>query len=305
MDYTNLSSAQLRKGTIVKIVSCLALGSAVIFIRFAYDAGVTPGMAIFLRFFVAGWVLAVFLTLTRSWASVAPNRIAIILALGFFGYTIMGTTWFVALALTPVWLVSLIGALHPAAVNLGSWMFFRERIPPQQILALMVVLFGSVLLFWQPTFEDMGAWGGVILMFVNVIVVSAYILIGQRWMQGIPPMTSSTYTIWGAAGGTLLYALLIGELSFEFAPAGWFWIFCFAIISTALGIITLWWSIELIGASRSSIIGSIEILFSVLLAVLILGETMSVLQVIGGGLIMLGTFLVQWKPRRLAVRRAN
>ena len=304
MDYTNLSSAQLRKGSIVKIVSSLALGSAVIFIRFAYDAGVTPGMAIFLRFLVAGLVLTVFLTLTRSWAPVAPKRIAIILALGFFGYTIMGTTWFVALALTPVWLVSLIGALFPAVVNLGSWMFFRERIPPQQILALLVVLFGSVLLFWQPSFET-GAWGGIILMLVNVVVVAAYILIGQRWMQGIPPMTSSTYTIWGAAGGTLIYALFVGELSFDFAPVGWFWIFCFATISTALGIITLWWSIDLIGASRSSIIGSFEVLYSVLLAVLILGESMSPLQIAGGGFILLGMFLVQWKPRRLAVRRAG
>ena len=142
-------------------------------------------------------------------------------------------------------------------------------------------------------------------MLVNVVAVSAYILIGQRWMHGIPPMTSSTYTIWGAAGGTLLYALFVGELSFDFAPMGWFWVFCFAVISTALGIITLWWSIELIGASRSSIIGSFEILFSVLLAVLILGETMSLLQVIGGGFIMLGMFLVQWKPRRLAARRAS
>ena len=304
MDYTNLSSAQLRKGSIVKIVSSLALGSAVIFIRFAYDAGVTPGMAIFLRFFVAGVVLAMFLTVTRRWAPVPPKRVAIILALGFFGYTIMGTTWFVALALTPVWLVSLIGALYPAAVNLGSWMFFRERIPPQQILALAVVLFGSVLLFWQPSFEA-GAWGGVILMLINIVAITAYILIGQRWMQGIPPTTSSTYTIWGAAGGTLLYALFVGELSFDFAPMGWFWILCFAVISTALGIITMWWSIDLIGVSRSSIIGSFEVLYSVLLAVLILGESMSPLQIAGGGCILLGMFLVQWKPRRLVVRRAG
>ncbi|MCG3210876.1 MAG: hypothetical protein FOGNACKC_04511 [Anaerolineae bacterium] len=304
MDYVNLPAAQLRKGTIIKIISCLALGSAVIFIRFAYAAGVTPGMAIFLRFFIAGLMMAVFLTLTGRWAQVSLRQAAIIFGLGFVCYTLMGTTWFVALSFTPAWLVSLIGALHPLTINLGSWLFFRERIPPQQIVALAAVLGGSLLLFWQP-FEGAATWTGIILMIFNVMVVAVYILAGQRWMRGVPPMTSSTITIWGAALGTGLYALAVGETSLEFAPAGWFWIFCFAVVSTALGVITLWASIELLGASRASIIGSFEVLYSVLLAVLILGESMSPLQVAGGGFILVGMFLVQWQPRRLALRRAG
>lgn len=304
MDYAKLPAAQLRKGTVIKIISSLALGSTVIFIRFAYAAGVTPGMAIFLRFFIAGLLLAAFLTLTHGWARLSLRHAATIFALGFVGYTLMGTTWFVALSFTPAWLVSLVGALHPLTINLGSWLFFRERIPPQQIVALVAVLGGSLLLFWQP-FEGTATWLGITLMIINVLVVAAYILIGQRWMRGVPPMTSSTYTILGAAVGTGLYALAVGQISLDFAPVGWLWIFCFAVISTALGIATLWWSIDLLGASRASIIGSFEVLYSVLLAVLILGESMSPLQVVGGGFILLGMFLVQWQPRRLALRRAG
>jgi drug/metabolite transporter (DMT)-like permease len=296
MDYTNLSPAQLRRGSLIRIVSGLAMGSAVIFIRFAYAAGVTPGTAIFLRFFLAGLVLSTFLTVTRRWTPLPRRRKSIILTLGFVAYTFLGTTWFVAIGLIPAWLVSLIAALLPLIINLGSWLFFRERIPPQQIVALAAVLAGSLLLFWQPL-VGVNIWTGVILMLINVLAMAAYILVGQRWMVGIPPLTSAAYTVWGAAVGTFLYAILSGQFSFDFAPMGWFWVFCFAVISTTLGLITLWRSIELIGASRASILGSFEVLYTVVLAVLVLGERMSPLQVAGGSFILLGMFLVQWRRR--------
>ena len=296
MDYTNLSPAQLRRGSLIRIVSGLAMGSAVIFIRFAYAAGVTPGTAIFLRFFLAGLVLSTFLTVTRRWTPLPRRRKAIILTLGFVAYTFLGTTWFVAIGLIPAWLVSLIAALLPLIINLGSWLFFREKIPPQQIVALAAVLAGSLLLFWQPL-VGVNIWTGVMLMLINVLAMAAYILVGQRWMVGITPLTSADYTVWGAAVGTFLYAILSGQFSFDFAPMGWFWVFCFAVISTTLGLITLWRSIELIGASRASILGSFEVLYTVVLAVLVLGERMSPLQMVGGSFILLGMFLVQWRRR--------
>jgi drug/metabolite transporter (DMT)-like permease len=295
MDYTNIPAAQLRRGSLIRIVSGLALGSAIIFIRYAYAAGVTPGTAIFLRFFVAGLALSTFLTITHRWAPLPRRRIVIILGLGFVAYTTLGVTWFVALKLSPAWLVSLIAALHPLAINLGSWLLLREKIPARQVAALAAVLTGSALLFWQP-FVGVDTWTGIILMLFNVLTMGAYIVVGQRWMVGVPPMTSVTYTVWGAAVGTFLYALIAGQFSFNFAPMGWFWVFCFAVVSTSLGIIALWRSIELIGASRSSILGSFEVLYSVMLAVLVLGEQMSPMQIVGGGFILLGIFLVQWQP---------
>ena len=110
-------------------------------------------------------------------------------------------------------------------------------------------------------------------------------------------MMSAAWTVLGAAFGTLIYALFINQLSLSFAPVGWIWVLCFALISTAFAIMAQWWSIGLIGASRMSIIGSFEPLSAVLMAVLILGESLTLLQSIGGVFILAGMFLVQWRPR--------
>jgi drug/metabolite transporter (DMT)-like permease len=46
-----------------------------------------------------------------------------------------------------------------------------------------------------------------------------------------------------------------------------------------------------------AILGSFEPLFSILLAVLILGERLLPSQIVGGVFILMGMVLVQWTPR--------
>ncbi len=293
MTYANLSAATLRKGAIIASISAISLGSSVVFVPLAYRAGVQPGMAVFLRFAIAALVLVSFLGLSGRWVWLPRQNTRAIFLLGLFGYSGMGITFYVALSLIPAWLVGLMTALYPLAVNFGSWLFLKEPVTRSQIVALGAVLLGGLMLFLQP-FEGF-SWPGVLLMLLNITWVTVYLLVGQRWTRGMPPTMSATFTVGGAAIGTLLYALTAGEFSFDFAPVGWLWIFCFAVISTALAILTLWWGIGLIGAARASIIGSFEPLAAILMAMLFLGESVSPLQLVGGVFILAGMFLVQWQ----------
>jgi drug/metabolite transporter (DMT)-like permease len=290
-----ISSSDLRKGTAIAGLSAVSFALAVIFIRYAYRAGVSPGAAVFLRFALASATLVLFVKFTGRWIKLPRRQIIIFFWLGFLAYTVLGTTWFVALSITPVWLVSLIGALYPLAVNISSWLFLKEPGSRQQGLALAAVLLGTAILFWRPL--EAVAWTGVILMILNVLVNTTYVLVGQRWTRRVPPLMSTTWIIIGAMAGTFCYAWLSGQLSFAFAPTGWLWVGFFAVISTALAIVSLWWSIGLIGPARVAIIGSFEPLCSILLAVLVLGERLLPLQLVGGVFILAGILLVQWQPQ--------
>jgi drug/metabolite transporter (DMT)-like permease len=239
--------------------------------------------------------LILFLSLSRRWIKLSFGRAAVLFLLGLTAYTIMGLTWVIAFSISPAWLVSLVVALYPLSVTVGSWFFLRERIYPQQLLALGSVLLGGAILFWRP-FEG-AAWSGVFLMLFNVLISTSYVLVGQRWTRGLPPTVSSTWLTAGAAAGTFGYGLLVNQLSFTFAPAGWVWATLFATISTVVAVTMLWWGIALIGPSRVAIIGSFEPLVSILLAVLILGERLLPAQMVGGVFILIGMVLVQWTPR--------
>jgi drug/metabolite transporter (DMT)-like permease len=152
--------------------------SAVVFVRFAYESGLTPGMAIFLRFTFAGLILGMFLKLTGRWRALPSPQKAALWWLGFLAYTVMGVTWFIALKTTPAWLVSLMMSIFPLAVSLGSWLFLHEQIGFSQWMALAAVIGGGALIFWQPFAGSVAL--GVLLMAVNVLTNAAYVLVGQR-----------------------------------------------------------------------------------------------------------------------------
>jgi drug/metabolite transporter (DMT)-like permease len=291
----DLSSTTLRKGSAIATLSAISYGSAVIFVRYAQQAGVSPETVAFLRYAIASLILLLFLGLSGRWTKLSFGRASILFLLGLTAYTIMGLTWVIAFSITPAWLVSLVVALYPLTVTVGSWLFLRERIYTQQVLALGSVLLGGVILFWRP-FEG-AAWGGIFLMLFNVLISTTYVLVGQRWTRGLPPTVSTVWLIAGAMVGTFLYGLLFNQLSFAFAPAGWIWVTLFATVSTVLAVTMLWWGIGLIGPSRVAILGSFEPLFSILLAVLILGERLFPSQIVGGVFILMGMVLVQWTPR--------
>ena len=294
MAQASLSPATMRKGAAIATVSALSFGSAGVFVRYAYQAGILPGTAVFLRFAISALVLGVVLAFRSRLFILPPRQLARIFLLGLIGYTILGATFYMALGLLPTWLVFLFISLHPLTINVGSWIFLGERPSPGQVLALTLVLFGGIFLFLQP-FEGVN-WLGILLMVVNVLIMVVYILVGQQWTQAVPPVISATWIIIGGTVGAFIYALSIDEFSFSFASIGWFWALCFALISTALAFIARWWGIGLIGASRTMIIGSFEPLWGVMLAVLVLGEKLSMLQALGGVFILSGMFLAQWQP---------
>lgn len=285
------SNSDLRKGATLAALSAISYSTAIIFVRCAYQASISPGTAIFLRFAIASIVLIGFLMLTRQWIKLPRTQVVALFLLGFLAYTTLGTTWFVALSTTPAWLVSLIISIYPLLVSLGSWLFLGDVPDAPRIVALVLVLMGSVALFWRP-FEDV-ALAGVWLMLLNVVVNALYVLIGQKWTRDVPPGISTAWMVIGAMVGTFFYALLSGQLSFQFEPVGWIWASLFAVVSTVLAIMFLWWGIGLLGPSRATIIGAVEPFCSILLSVLVLGEAMSPLQAGGGILILIGVVLVR------------
>ncbi|MBM4429892.1 MAG: DMT family transporter [Chloroflexi bacterium] len=287
----NVSDSDLRRGTLAAVLSAASYSTAVVFVRYAYRSGLSSGTAIFLRFAMASAILILFLRWSGRWVRLPTSQVRALFLLGLVGYTIMGSTWFAALAMIPAWLVSLFIALHPLTITLGNWLLVQEPIDRQQALALAAVLVGGVVLFWHP--YESAALTGVLLMLVNTLATATYVVVGQKYVYGPDPAVSTAWTILGAAAGTFLYALSSSQLSLKFAPAGWVWAALLALVPTVLAIVFLWQGVALIGPPRASIAGALEPPFSILLAVLLLGESMSFQQVLGGALILAGVLAVR------------
>ena len=164
-------------------------------------------------------------------------------------------------------------------------------------------------------------WVGDLLVLLGIVAVTAVIhffVVNQRAFLNFYylPVVFAAYLL-GLRKGVLA-ALLACSIVFAVAVTndtqflavdheGWMRWFdlgiwgCFLVLVSYAVLIAamvfLWWSIGLIGPSLSAIIGSVEPVFSVLLAVLVLEEEMSPLQIAGGVFILAGVALVRTRAR--------
>jgi drug/metabolite transporter (DMT)-like permease len=76
---------------------------------------------------------------------------------------------------------------------------------------------------------------------------------------------------------------------------GWIGVFAIALVSTALAIVTFFAGLKRIDPAITSMISTLEPVVTVLLAVVVLGETLSIPKIIGGIMILVAVIFLAKK----------
>jgi drug/metabolite transporter (DMT)-like permease len=69
-----------------------------------------------------------------------------------------------------------------------------------------------------------------------------------------------------------------------------------AVISTAIAILTFYAGARRIGAAQASLVSTIEPVWTIALAAILLGQTLTPIQLAGGVLVILGVLIAQTAP---------
>jgi drug/metabolite transporter (DMT)-like permease len=99
-----------------------------------------------------------------------------------------------------------------------------------------------------------------------------------------------------ATAGT--YALLASTFGAPISPAGvpaglWPTLLAFGLVATALAIQTFYAGVRRIGAARASIVSTVEPVYTIALAVILFGETLAPVQILGGALVIAAVILAE------------
>jgi drug/metabolite transporter (DMT)-like permease len=142
---------------------------------------------------------------------------------------------------------------------------------------------------------------GVMLALANAASYALYIVASSRILRGHNALArASAWSITGS-GVLMIGVVLVRGLAFPSNVAGWGSLLALVGISTVLPIFTFYAGMQKLGAARAAILSTVEPLLTVLLAVLIRNESLVLLQVIGGALILLSVIMLQ--IQRLPLRR--
>lgn len=294
------TSAERWQGVLWIVISAAGFGAMAIFAKIAYREEVSLTNMLFLRFMIAGLLLAAW----GTWQGMRWPRgrdLLWVAAMGAVGYVGQAFCYFSALKYASAGLVSLLLYLYPALVTIMSALLYRRRIGAARGWAIAAALAGTALtvggdLQSQPL--------GIMLGIGAALIYSIYILAGEGVMPRVGALPAATVVMLAAAtvyGGAAAAEGLVLPAS----PAAWLAVLAIAIFSTLLAILGFFKGLEKLGASDASTLSTLEPLVTIGLALLVLGETITGLQLGGGALILAAViYLVRHGVKEAETARA-
>lgn len=206
---------------------------------------------------------------------------------GSFGF-------FYAFLYTKVANVELIHYTMPIWVFLLSVFWLREKINWQRITALVLCLAGLALIFdLRSLFEFNLINLGNLLALISAFSYTGSVIFGRKVKE------SSQYTtlFWSSV---VYNIVMLPVFIFYFQWIGWsnlLFIIIYSFIVPALGLLSFYYGLRKIEASRASLISISEVVIAVVSAWLILGEKLSWLETLGAVLIIAGIIIAVKKVK--------
>jgi drug/metabolite transporter (DMT)-like permease len=248
---------------------------------------------------------AFLLAFARARLRVGRRELAFLVAFGLIGVALVQWLYFVAIENLPVGVALLIEFTAPLFVALFARFAYKEHIRRRIWAAVVLVLTGLALVveIWSGVAFDTV---GVTAAFGGALALTAYLLMAERERRHRDPASLSFY---GFLFATLLWAVvqplwefpwgtlddrvsLQGNLSEYTAPV-WALVAFIVIIGTMVTFTLLTGGLRHIGATRASIVASLEPVVATVVAWAWLGETLGPTQLVGGAIVIAGILLAQ------------
>ncbi len=267
-----------------------------LFVRFS-EVGSTA--TAFYRFFFAlplAWTLMIFDNL-KSKDHKTPRRVRdYVLLMGagvFLGLDI--TLWHLSMIHTSVVNAIMLNSLTPVFVAIAAWLFFKETINFSIILGMLCALLGAAVLVNHKYTGINSDTTGDLYALCSAIFYAAFIICVKDLRKSF---ASPTVVFWVSLSGmyTLsVNAYFMGEVVVPQSTSGWMLLVGLALVVHILGNGLLSYSMGHLSATFSSLTILVGPFVATLIGWLIFNEKLTVEQLIGGILVIVGIVLSRRK----------
>lgn len=279
-----------KAGSLMVFAAAAGFGTLAIFGKLAIAIGLNLETLLLFRFFVATTLLWLALVLTGRARILVGRQLLIALAVGVV-YAAMTWLFFEGLKSLTAGIAAIVFYTYPIYVFVISSAILDERITRTKLLALVTALAGVVLIIGGG--PSGGDFVGIAFVLLAAIGYATYTT-GSRVALATVDASQLTATAMIATTISMIPpGLLSGRLTIPVRVGEWGVILGIAIIGTAVPIGLFIMGLSRIEASNASIIGTSEPLMTVLLGVILLGESVTFITAFGGALVLTGVLLIQ------------
>lgn len=199
--------------------------------------------------------------------------------------------WFESLNYTSVASSTVLVTLQPLFAFAGTYFFFKEKLSLKTLVAGAIAISGSVLIGYGDFKLSGSALLGDLLALIACALITAYLLFGQDVRKRLSLVTY-TFVVYGISTITLFFYIIFKGESFGPYPASeWMWFLLLALIPNLLGHTLFNWALKWVSTNVISIAILFEPIGAAILAYFILGEYLSLSQIVGGSIVLAGITL--------------
>ena len=273
------------KRFLAMIISSVCIATIGVFVKLIGDS--VPIMTVsFFRFFFGFLFIAVCIPfIDRNFMKVKLREMLEYALLGAF-IAFDFSMYTAAFTMAPISSVVLLSSFYPVIVAVLSYFFLREKTEKAAIISFVIAFAG--LLMINPLHPDYMA--GNLLALANSFVYAILVVL----MRYINKKKSIGVVFWFLMFATLFTSPLPFIYGFGNMQSSFVWIFLLGVISTGLAYILFNFTLEKMPAEISSVIMlTTEPVVSIVLGVIVIGESVALATIIGGLLIIMGGIILE------------
>jgi drug/metabolite transporter (DMT)-like permease len=282
------ASARQKIGIGLVILSTIAIAIVPSFARLAYDGGSNALTVITARSFFTVLVTATILVFSRRTWRIDRNAFGFC-ALAGASYAVMLCGFLGAVALIPVNTAIVIFFVHPVLVARVVSSVSGKKVSGPTIAAASTALVGLTLSVGLSVSHL--NLTGVVLAILAAITCVGVILGNGMACRSTNGLLVVFYMMLSAVITLTAIFVLFGETRVPATSSGWLGFGGVALCST-VGTLAFFCAVPMIGAVRATMISNVEPLLGIVFAACLLGESISVFQIVGVVMVLVSIVVV-------------
>lgn len=222
---------------------------------------------------------------------VTPKNIHWKIYLGGLVYSLQCLCYFTAFKYISTSLGAIIYNTYPIFTIFFSYLFLKTKITLKMILGVILAILGSILVVYSPMTESKII--GIILIIFTTIFSGIYMVYTKKKIEKIDSLELTTYISLVCCTTFLLISLFSRTFTFIDNISILSYVLCLSICSTVIGFLGFMKAIALLDVGLVSVINLIEPFFTVAFSYILFKDSLTVPQLIGGFIIILGVYFYE------------
>jgi drug/metabolite transporter (DMT)-like permease len=291
-------------GVVFALLAAVGFSAKAILVKLAYLGSVDAVTLLALRMlFAAPFFIGVAIWARRNHAApMDTHDRLLVVGLGLVGYYLSSYLDFLGLQYITAGLERLILFLYPTMTVILAALIFKQRITAKVLAAMALSYAGITLVFLHDVGVSQGdaVLIGAALVFASTFSYAIYLVGAGHAIARIGALRFTAYASLVASAACVLQFLVMRPWSALDLPVQVYqYAIAMAVFSTVLPVFLLSFAIHRIGSGSASLIGTVGPVSTIYMAYVFLGESISLLQIIGSALVLTGVLIISLNSRKV------